>query len=290
MATKLAEYGRLLRIYQWHKNGFVLIGFFALGDYQNLPLLGHALLNTIAFCLASSSVYIFNDFYDIAEDRRHPKKKLRPLAAGTIAVRHALLLSALLAAGSLVLAYDSSTMSLFIIAAYFVNNMLYTLFIKGYPIIDVFLIAFGFMLRIFAGTAGIGIFVSEWLILTGFMVSLLIGFSKRYAELSNNPEPHFHREVLKQYTPDLLKYFVMIMSSASIVTYSLYTVSPRSIELHGSTHLIYTTPIVIFGILRFLNLVFVNQSGEDPAGLVFKDKYLLLTIFAWAITYSLIIL
>jgi len=150
------------------------------------------------------------------------------------------------------------------------NNFTYSVFFKKYPIIDVFQVGFGFMLRIFAGTVGIGIYISEWMVLTGFMVSLLIGFSKRFAELSNNPSPQTHREVLQEYSVETLKSFIIIMASATIITYSLYTLSPRSVELHGTTNLIYTTPFVIFGIFRFIYLVLFHQSGDDPSSQIFK--------------------
>jgi hypothetical protein len=146
------------------------------------------------------------------------------------------------------------------------------------------------MLRIFAGTIGIGIFISEWMIITGFMISLLIGFSKRYGELSNNPSQQSQRYVLKEYSLEILKAFMIIMSSATIITYSLYTLSQRSIELHGTTDLIYTIPLVIFGVFRYLYLVMFNQYGDDPAGHIVKDKQLMITVVLWALLYGLIIM
>jgi hypothetical protein len=145
------------------------------------------------------------------------------------------------------------------------------------------------MLRIFAGTIGIGIFISEWMIITGFMISLFIGFSKRYGELSNHPSQQSQRYVLKEYSLEILKAFMIIMSSATIITYSLYTLSQRSIELHGTTHLIYTIPFVIFGVFRYLYLVLFCQSGNDPAGNIVKDKQLMIIVVLWALLYGLII-
>ena len=285
----IGEFPKLLRIHQWHKNGFVLLGFFLLGEYQNYGLLIKAVLMTLAFCLASSAVYIFNDFCDIESDRKHPIKKNRPLAAGTIRVEAALPLAVLLLISSLAISYFNGSTSLLVISAYLVNNLLYSVFLKSYPIIDTFQIALGFMLRIFAGTEGIGIVISEWMVITGFMLSLLIGFSKRYAELSNYSDPRNHRKVLQSYSIETLRSFVLVMASSTIVTYALYTVSATSIEQHGTTHLIYTTPIVIFGIFRFLYLVIFNRRGEDPADQVLKDKQLAITCIFWAITYGLII-
>lgn len=279
----------LLRIRQWHKNAFVLLGFFVLGDYGNYILLLKSVLIFAAFCASSSAVYIFNDFYDIESDKIHPHKKNRPLASGTVNVKFALFLSFILCIAGIIISYSISMAALIIISAYIINNAAYSVFLKKYPIIDVFQIGLGFMLRIFAGTAGIGVYISEWMLLTGFMISLLIGFSKRYAELSNNPAPQKHRKVLQEYSLETLRSFMIIMASATIITYSLYTLSPRSVELHGTTNLIYTTPFVIFGIFRFIYLVLFHQSGDDPSSQIFKDKQMVIIIIFWALAYGIII-
>lgn len=281
-------YLKLLRIYQWPKNGFVFVGFFALGDYQNIGLFVAALIATAAFCLASSSVYIFNDYRDMPQDRLHPRKKHRPLASGAIKPLPALLLSGALAAASLILAAQNGWISVAIILAYFANNLAYSLHLKRQSILDVFSIALGFMLRIFAGTLGIGIAVSEWLVLTGFMLSLLIGFSKRYAEVSNYVEPENHRRVLQRYSAELLRVFIVIMATASMITYALYTVSSRAQMVHGTTRLIYTTPFVMLGIFRYLQLIFLDRHGEDPAMLVSRDRPLLGVGVLWALSYVLL--
>lgn len=285
----MIEIFKLLRIYQWHKNTFVLLGFFVLGDYANFNLLFKAVSIFLAFCLASSSVYIFNDYRDIERDRNHPQKKNRPLASGSINTGFALLLAFLLCVASLGLSFSINKVAVLIISLYLINNLIYSFYLKEVPIIDVFQIGLGFMLRIFAGTSGIGIYISEWMIITGFMISLLIGFSKRYAELAHNPDPHNHREVLQDYSIETLRTFTIIMASATIITYSLYTLSPRSIELHGTTNLIFTIPFVMFGIFRFLYLVLLHQAGEEPSSQIFRDKQLIITIILWALVYGTII-
>ncbi|MBI5056272.1 MAG: decaprenyl-phosphate phosphoribosyltransferase [Nitrospirae bacterium] len=283
------QYLTLLRIHQWHKNLFVFLGFFVLGNYGNYDLLAKAIIMTAVFCLASSSVYIFNDYHDRESDRKHPTKKNRPLANGAISISAALFLALSFCFASLIISFYVNIAALIVISIYLVNNLTYSLFLKKYPIIDVFQIGLGFMLRIFAGTEGIGIYISEWMLLTGFMISILIGFSKRYAELSNNAAPQNHREVLREYSLETLNSFMIIMAAATIITYSLYTLSPRSIELHGTTNLIYTTPFVMFGIFRFLYLVQFQQSGDDPSSQIFKDKQLVITVILWALTYGILI-
>lgn len=285
----LAEMLKLLRIQHWHKNAFVLLGFFVLGDYGNYDLLFKAIIVTAAFCLVSSSMYIFNDYHDIEADRSHPSKKLRPLAGGAIRIKTALFLAVMLCLSGLIISFYVNIIALLVISLYVLNNVTYSLVLKRYPIIDVFQIGFGFMLRIFAGTAGIGIHISEWMILTGFMISLLIGFSKRFAELSYNPDSQKQRGVLQEYSLEILKAFMIIMAASTIITYSLYTLSPRSIELHGTTNLIYTTPFVVFGIFRFLYLVLFHKSGDDPSSQIFKDRQLVITVILWVLTYGFII-
>lgn len=280
---------KLIRVHQWHKNAFVILGFFVLGDYYNFALLIKASIMFIAFCFASSSVYILNDYFDIEADRKHPHKKNRPLASGTINAGPALLLSAVFFSLSLGISFSISTTAFIIIGIYLVNNIAYSIALKKYPIIDVFQIGLGFMLRIFAGTVGIGIYISEWMILTGFMISLLIGFAKRFAELICTDTSHEHREVLQEYSITILTSFMIIMASATIITYSLYTLSPRSVELHGTTNLIYTTPLVIYGIFRFLYLVIYHKSGDDPSSQIFKDIQLIITIILWGLTYAFMI-
>ncbi|RJQ53771.1 MAG: decaprenyl-phosphate phosphoribosyltransferase [Nitrospiraceae bacterium] len=287
--NKAAQVLRLIRVRQWHKNSFVLLGYFVLGDYANYALLLKAIFVFSAFCLASSGVYVLNDFKDIEADRNHFHKKNRPLASGDVSVKPALFLSGILCLASLSVAYAVNVLALLIVSLYLINNITYSFGLKRYPIIDVFQLGLGFMLRIFAGTVGIGIYISEWMILTGFMISLFIGFSKRFAELVNSDGSRDQRLVLKEYSVDILKSFMLIMASATIITYSLYTLSPRSVALHGTTNLVYTTPFVVFGIFRFLYLVLYHKSGEDPSSQIFEDRQLIFTLICWALTYGLII-
>jgi 4-hydroxybenzoate polyprenyltransferase len=287
--NKIKALLKLIRVNQWHKNFFVLLGFFVLGNYGDYALLAKAMLIFIAFCFSSSSVYIFNDYRDIEADRKHPLKMDRPLVTGIINVGEALVLAVLLCLAGLIISYYVSVYAFIIVVLYMANNLAYSLGLKRYPIIDVFQIGLGFMLRIFAGTIGIRIMISEWMIMTGFMISLLIGFAKRYAELTCADTSHNHRAVLQEYSLETLKAFMTIMASATIITYSLYTLSARSIELHGTTNLIYTTPFVIYGIFRFLYLVIYYKSGDDPSSQIFRDRHLVVTVIAWALAYGLII-
>ncbi len=291
MFRGIGLYINLLRIRQWHKNLFVLLGLFLINDQADADLVWNALLAFCAFALASSSVYIFNDFCDIEGDRKHPVKKNRPLASGAVAVFPALLFSALLSLVALFLAEMTSRANAFFVLLYLGNNVLYSLWLKRRALFDVFSIAFGFMLRIFAGTVGVGIDITEWLVISAFMGSLLIAFSKRYSELARYEVPADHRSVLRYYSTDILRSYVMIMATVCIVTYALYTVAPHEEGSVAATRegLIYTTPFVLFGILRFLQLILIDGRGEDPASLVLQDRSLFLTVIGWAITYNIIL-
>lgn len=284
--TEFKHYVNLLRIRQWHKNAFVLLGFVALGDYGNIALLSRVLQCALQFALASSAIYIINDFSDREADARHPVKCNRPLAAGTVAIPVALTLAAMLAVLSVIWASTISYTLPLLIGAYLLNNVLYSIRLKHLPIIEMFQVAIGFMLRILAGTVGVGIAISEWMVLTGFALSLLIGFAKRYAELGAYTNVDQQRHVLRYYSAETLRTFVTIMAAATIMSYALYTLSSRSIELHGHTRLVYTVPLVTFGILRFLYLVEVNGGGEDPASEVLKDRQLLVTLGLWLFAYA----
>ena len=285
----LTKWLNITRIRQWHKNGFVLLGFFALGDYGNHALFLDAVVVALAFCFASSATYIFNDFLDVEADREHPLKKKRPLAAGTIKTGWAIAVSILLALAALVTASRISDLSAFFVAAYLLNNLLYSLLLKNRSIIDVVQLALGFMLRLLAGTVAVGIQISDWMTLTGFLVSLLIGFSKRYSELSNHSNSLKARKVLKKYSVEALRIFIAITAAATIMTYALYTLSPSTIEMRGHSHLMYTVPIVIFGVFRFLHIILHNRGGEDPASLLFRDQQLLAAVIMWITVFALMV-
>lgn len=291
MLRGLRLYLSLLRVRQWHKNTFVLLGLFLVNNRADATLVLSALNAFLAFCLASSAVYIFNDFRDRENDRLHPVKRHRPLAAGEISVLPALVLAGTMAVLALILASRVSPVNGYIVLLYLANNLFYSLWLKRLPLFDAFSIAFGFMLRIFSGTVGVGIFITQWLVVSGFMGSLLIAFAKRYSELARYETPEKHRSVLRYYSADVLRNFVSIMSSACIVTYALYTVGPYDGEgVAASTpNLVYTTPFVLFGILRFLSLVLTDNRGEDPASLVIRDKVLFLTAIGWALAYTVIL-
>lgn len=275
---------RLLRPHQWLKNGFVFIGLLFGHAWNDPHKLSQALAAFVAFCLLASAVYVMNDLIDREQDRRHPKKKLRPLAAGTVSVRAAVVLGVvcLIAGGVIAVRYAGSAPWLFL--AYVVMNLGYCFGLKHVVILDVFIIAAGFMLRILAGTLGIDIAPSHWLLLCGLMVTLFLGFAKRRAELNALlQESAGHRRVLEHYTAAMLDQFITIAAAGTIISYSLYTVSAETVALHGTRGLMVTIPFVVYGILRYLWRLHRQGGGGDPAQELLGDPHLLTAAAGWLV-------
>lgn len=275
---------KLLRPHQYLKNGFVLIGpLFA--HQWGAETLTHAMLVFLSFCAMASAVYILNDLADIEADRAHPVKRKRPLPSASVSSGFAKRLLLCLAFGSLLLSWVVSTWAMVFVSLYFFINILYSWKLKHVVIADVFVISAGFMLRIMAGTIGLGIQPSAWLLLCGLMVTLFLGFAKRRAELllmtSSGAAGGLTRRVLDDYSPAMLEQFIAITSACTIISYGLYTVAPQTVALHGSLNLIYTLPFVIYGIFRYLFLLHKQSKGNDTAGDLLADRHLLYTVVAW---------
>jgi 4-hydroxybenzoate polyprenyltransferase len=274
-------YFKLLRPHQWVKSGFVFVGLLFGHAWQQPQLVHQVVLAALAFALGASAVYVGNDLADRQADREHPRKRLRPLASGAVSVRAALALGLLCLAGSLSLAYAVSSTVLAIMLGYVALNVAYSMGLKHVVLLDVFVIAAGFMLRILAGTLGVGIAPSHWLLLCGLLLTLFLGLAKRRAELKVVDQGASHRRVLEDYDPVLLDQLNAICAAGAIVGYCLYTVSPETVAMHGTTHLIYTVPFVIYGIFRYLFLLHRRAGGGDAATDLARDAHLLGAVVGW---------
>ncbi len=260
---------RLMRPHQWLKNVFVLAGLVFSQTWRYPDVSERVLIAFAAFCCVSSMVYIFNDWHDRASDTLHPTKRNRPLASGAVPVSLGIGLALLLFAGGIWLAWGSRAL-LFLLGWYVLLNMGYSWRLKRVPVVDVSIIASGFMLRLLAGTWAVGIPPSRWLLLTGIFVALFLGFSKRKAE-------SFHaagsqRPVLSLYPPALLDTCIAATMTATLTTYSLFATSPEAQMQHGE-HLLYTVPVVIFGMLRYTYQVH-RGKGEDVARDLLRDPWI----------------
>lgn len=281
----MSPYLKLLRPHQWVKSGFVFVGLLFGHAWQEPLLVQNVLLAAASFSLAASAIYVINDLADRARDREHPEKRHRPLASGTVNVAPALTLAAACLLTAVVLAQTASTTVLLIVLGYAALNVAYSMALKYVVLLDVFVISAGFMLRILAGTLGVGIAPSHWLLLCGLMLTLFLGFAKRRAELyALVGHAGQQRQVLADYDPVLLDALIGVCAAGAIVSYGLYTVSAETVALHGTAYLVYTVPFVIYGIFRYLFLLHRRGGGGDAAAALLKDFHLQAALSGWFVT------
>lgn len=275
----------LLRPHQWVKNVFVLVGLIFGHAYREPAMIAAALAATGAFCLASGAVYAFNDARDAAQDRDHPDKRNRPVARGAVTPQEAAWLSTFTAALALALAAWTGWKVAVIVAAYLVLSAAYTLGLKRVPVLDVVVIAAGFMLRLLAGTAGIGIEPSNWLLACGFLLTLFLGFAKRRAEIERlSGDAGQHRAVLEDYTIGFLDKAIAICAAAMVAAYVSYTLAADTAQLHGTGKLFLTVPWVLLGTLRYLYRLRFRGGGGDPAEDLLRDPLLAASVAGWGAT------
>jgi 4-hydroxybenzoate polyprenyltransferase len=282
---------RLARPQQWTKNIFVFTVLIFAGRAIDLTSVKLTLLTFAVFCLASSSIYFLNDFRDLEEDRKHPEKKSRPLASGALPAWVGLFGFMILVVVSLAIPYLLiNQMTTFVVGTYIALNIGYSLGLKHLVIIDVIVLASGFVLRILAGAATLSVLPSTWLVLCGVMISLFLGFTKRRAEVVLLGErAQEHRRVLAHYSPAFLDQAISIVTTATVVGYVLYTVDERTVEIVGSRAMILSVPLVLYGIFRYLYLVYHGKSGGDPTRTVVTDVPILITGTIWGVLCMLVI-
>jgi 4-hydroxybenzoate polyprenyltransferase len=288
---------RALRPNQWTKNAVVLAAFFfALGDQTQTVTwlaLGRAAAAAAVFCLLSSAIYLLNDIRDVAADRLHPVKRFRPIAAGRVSIPLAGVMAvALLAAGGV--AASRLTPGFAAVAGgYVLLQIAYTLLLKRVALVDVFVIALGFVLRAAAGGLALSVTISPWLLLCAFLLALFLALCKRrHEKLTLNDDAEAHRASLEHYDRTLLDLLIAIAAAATIVCYAIYTLWPETVHKFGTARLSLTIPFVMFGIFRYLDLAFRHDSGGRPEKTLLSDIPLLvdlalygaaiLAIFVWA--------
>lgn len=281
----LKEYIKLMRVKQYIKNLFVIAALI----FSNKLLNSNAIYNTtiafISFCLLSSSVYVLNDIVDMEKDKLHPKKCKRPLASGAISKTHALILFILLVIISISLSMLVNINLTFILLLYLVNNLLYSFKIKNIILLDVFSIAFGFILRVLAGSVSINVSLSNWIILCTFFLSLYLGLGKRKKEISTlKDNAGEHRKILKEYNDEIINQMMTVVLSSTIVCYALYSTSNPE-----NPNMILTTIFVVYGVLRYNYIINTTDEG-NPTDVVLKDRSLQINVLIWAISCLLIIL
>ena len=283
---------RALRPSQWIKNAIVLAAyFFARWDpTQQVHAAGSAApgrvaLAAVLFCLVSSAVYLINDIRDVAADRAHPVKRLRPIAAGQVGIASAWAL----AGGMLLVGLGSACLLSLpfagLLCAYVAMQLAYTYGLKRIALLDVFVISIGFVLRAIGGALVIDVRISPWLLLCTFLLALFLGLCKRRHEKNLlATQAQQHREALAGYEERLLDLLIGIAAAAAVVTYSIYTLSPETVERFHTSRLGFTIPFVLFGIFRYLDLVYRCEEGGRPEKVLLTDRVLIVTIALYAAT------
>ncbi len=274
---------RLLRPAHWAKNVFVLAPLVFAQRLTDPEAVRNGAMAFAAFCLASSAVYVFNDIRDRAEDRLHPMKKFRPIAAGEVSVFTATLLGLALAIVSLALAASLGWPFFIILAIYLGLNQLYSAGLKHTVILDVMIVSLGFVLRVLAGGAAVHVQVSAWLLLCTFFIALFLAFSKRRHELMLLAEDASgQRPVLSHYSPEFLDQMINVVTASTVVAYAMYAIAPETVEKFHTRQLIYTIPMVLFGIFRYLYLIYQKPTNRNPTEAILRDPPFLINILIWA--------
>jgi len=281
---------RSLRPQQWIKNLFVFAALIFSQNFMDLPLLWKTLFAFAVFCLLSGALYVFNDIQDLKEDKLHPEKSKRPIASGRINRLVAMVLFLFLSISAL-LAAAALNRDFFIIALiYFVLQITYSLRLKHVVILDVFIIAAGFFLRVVAGGLAIEVDLSPWLLICTILLALFLAMSKRRHELVLLEEgAEHHRPILKEYSPYLLDQMIAVVTASTVIAYCLYTISDETVAKFQTTSLIFTVPFVIYGVFRYLYLVHQRKQGGSPESLILKDVPLLVDLFLWIASVVLIL-
>jgi 4-hydroxybenzoate polyprenyltransferase len=270
-----------LRPRQWIKNVFVFAALVFAGELNDPEAVLRVCAAFGVFCLLSSSAYLFNDVRDREADRAHPRKRRRPIAAGEIAPATAVMIASGLAVAALAAAFALDPGLGRVAAAYLVLNLFYSLGLKRVVILDVMMVATGFLLRAFAGALVLHVAISRWLVMCTGLLALFLGFVKRRQELAAMDGEAGTRPILREYSLPFLDQMIAVVTGATVVTYSLYAFSPEVAQKLGTEHMGLTIPFVLFGIFRYLYLVHQRGVGESPTTVVLTDLPILLDVALW---------
>ncbi|REC76819.1 decaprenyl-phosphate phosphoribosyltransferase [Chryseobacterium elymi] len=287
----MKKYFKLLRVEQWVKNLFVFVPLFFSGNITNLNLLNKSIFAFIIFSLAASVVYILNDYNDIEADRKHPEKRRRPLASGAVSKAKALgILTGLIVVDTalvlLASLYFHEPLWKFatIIGLYITVNLAYTFKLKHVPIIDIFIIALGFVFRVLAGGYITGIGISQWAILLTFVLALVLAIGKRRGELINAQVSGKTRKALDGYNVQFADIALSISVTLAIVCYLMFTLSPE-VQARFHERVFYTVIFVVFAFLRYLQQTLVYNRTESPTKIVYRDRYIQITLILWVAAF-----
>lgn len=280
--NKLYAYIQLCRPHQYLKNGFIWLPIFFGNALTHVPALISTLLAFSAFCLISSTTYVINDVKDLEEDRRHPVKKRRPLASGAVMKKEAVWIALVLFTGSMTIAMVGLPATCaYILMGYLLLNIAYSQGLKRIPIVDIVCIAVGFVLRIFAGGMAARIVISPWIVIMTFLLALFLALAKRRDDLLLAEHGNQVRKAIDGYNLEFISLAMGVMASVIIVAYILYTVSPEVVAKHGTGKLYISAIWVLLGLLRYLQITFVEEKSGSPTLVLLKDYLLQGIIVLW---------
>ena len=285
----LLKYLSLLRVHQYIKNFFVFAPLFFAFNFK-INLLLNSLVAFGLFSLMASSVYIFNDLMDLKEDQKHPTKKKRPLPSGNVGFAKAILLMIGLSFFSLIFSLSINLDLFYVLVLYFLLNILYSIKLKHFSIIDISIIAIGFVLRLFAGSTVTNIPLSQWIIIITFLLSLFLAIAKRKEDILLALSGTNTRKNINKYNIDFVNAMMILLSAIIILSYIMYTISDRVVERLQSKYLYLTSLFVILGITRYMQISFGEEKVHDPTKILLKDKFLQFTILLWLLSFLSIVI
>lgn len=290
----MKKYLRLIRPQHWIKNVFVLVPMFFGGVLFDLTTIESGLLVFLAFSFIASSIYCYNDIVDADADRHHPVKCRRPIASGEVSVSHAYLLMAVMAvlsATMIILLPPPVRMdTAIVVAIYYVLNLAYCSKLKQYAVLDVCIVAFGFVLRIVAGGVAEEVALSQWIVLMTFLLTLFLSFAKRRDDvLRMNETGEAPRHNTIRYNLTFINQAITITASVTLVCYIMYTVSPEVEEHFKSQYLYLTSVFVLLGLLRYIQIAVVDKKSGDPVKVALTDRFSQLIVAAWLVTFLIMI-
>jgi 4-hydroxybenzoate polyprenyltransferase len=275
-----------MRPRQWTKNLVVFAGLIFSQNLSNITLVWKSVEAFLIFCALSGVIYIVNDVADIAKDKLHETKRTRPLAAGKLRVADALVAAVLVGITALVLAALVGGGFFLVALVFFSLNVLYSLVLKRVVLVDVVSISLSFVIRAIAGVEALvavdpTIEISPWLLICTLFLSLFLAFCKRRHELATMGEASRHRESLAEYSSALIDQLVGITAAGAVLSYSIYTIWPDTVEKFGTAGLVYTIPLVLIGVMRYLYLVYNKEKGGNPTEMLLNEKFILIDVFLW---------
>jgi len=283
---------QLLRPEQWVKNFFIFFPLFFSGQLLNTDLLLQCVIAFFSFSFAASSIYCFNDIYDVEADRLHPKKCKRPIASGAIPVRtaYALMAVCLVISMAILLLSVQKYLLMALIGFYYLMNLAYCVKLKQYAIIDVVVISIGFVLRVVAGGTATGIWLSEWIVIITFLLALFLAFAKRRDDVVLFQNTGISsRKNTSRYNLDFMNQVMTVVSTVTVVAYIMYTLSPDVIERFHSRNIYITAVFVLLGIIRYLQVTIVDLKSGSPTEVLLKDRFVQFCLAGWIVSFLIII-